>query len=165
MPVKYVPTGWSSLIISIMHLVLMCQWFAPTKLHITFERDGLGQFTKEDMENVVVRDHKGEVVSLNLPTKFVLIANHQVRRPSLQSYSTPDHFAGLCRLGVCMVFGIFYWTFRSPPLYLHHPEEEFTVGADCWLGMDFAYLIWIQLIIDQGYAIIQLHFPRSFLGC
>jgi hypothetical protein len=56
----------------------MNQWFAPTKFMITFERDGKGRFTEEDIERIVVRDQTGKVVSLNLPTKSVLMANHQV---------------------------------------------------------------------------------------
>ena len=27
--------------------VLMCQWFAPTKLVVTFEQEGQGRFTEE----------------------------------------------------------------------------------------------------------------------
>ncbi|KAF9457097.1 acyltransferase-domain-containing protein [Collybia nuda] len=59
-------------------LILMCQWFAPTKLSVTFETDGKGRFSPEEIENAVVRGPNGEFVSLNLPIKFVLIANHQV---------------------------------------------------------------------------------------
>lgn len=57
----------------------MCQWFAPTKLVVTFERDGIGKFSDEDLERYLVKNDKGEVVNLDLPTKLVLIANHQVR--------------------------------------------------------------------------------------
>ncbi|KAJ3557436.1 hypothetical protein NP233_g11742 [Leucocoprinus birnbaumii] len=59
-------------------LILMCQWFAPTRLRITFETQGPGKFSKEEIERVAVRNSKGEVISLNLPTKFVLTANHQI---------------------------------------------------------------------------------------
>ncbi|KAI0067914.1 acyltransferase-domain-containing protein [Artomyces pyxidatus] len=59
-------------------LVLMCQWFAPTRLIITFERDGLGAFTQDELDDLVVRDKSGRVSALNLPQKAVLIANHQV---------------------------------------------------------------------------------------
>jgi hypothetical protein len=55
----------------------MCQCFAPTKLVVTFEKDGLGKFTPEELENLVSRDKNGAVY-LNLPSKSVLIANHQV---------------------------------------------------------------------------------------
>lgn len=55
----------------------MCQCFAPTKLVVTFEKDGLGKFSPEELENMVSRDNKGNVY-LNLPSKSVLIANHQV---------------------------------------------------------------------------------------
>ncbi|KAG6861205.1 hypothetical protein C0995_002554 [Termitomyces sp. Mi166 len=56
----------------------MCQWFAPTSLRITFETEGKGSFNTEDIESLVVKNRAGDVVSLNLPTKFVLISNHQI---------------------------------------------------------------------------------------
>ncbi|KAJ7102195.1 acyltransferase-domain-containing protein [Mycena belliarum] len=59
-------------------LILMCQWFAPTSLVISFEREGKGRFTPEQIERIVRKDQDGRVVSLDLPSKFVLIANHQV---------------------------------------------------------------------------------------
>ncbi|KAF9270418.1 acyltransferase-domain-containing protein [Marasmius fiardii PR-910] len=59
-------------------LILMSQWFSPTKLVITFETKGQGALTEEEIENIIVKNEKGEVVSLNLPQKFVYIANHQV---------------------------------------------------------------------------------------
>ncbi|EKM83713.1 hypothetical protein AGABI1DRAFT_32690 [Agaricus bisporus var. burnettii JB137-S8] len=55
----------------------MCQWFAPTELRVTFETQGLGKFSKEEIERIVVKNVNG-TVTLNLPTKFVLTANHQV---------------------------------------------------------------------------------------
>ena len=60
-----------------MCIVMMCSWFAPTNLVITFETEGLGRFTQEELEKLVEKDSKGNV-SLNLPAKSVLIANHQV---------------------------------------------------------------------------------------
>ncbi|KAJ6627200.1 hypothetical protein B0H10DRAFT_1996020 [Mycena sp. CBHHK59/15] len=59
-------------------LILMCQWFAPTKLVISFEREGKGSFSAEEIELIVVKDENGDIISLDLPTKFILIANHQV---------------------------------------------------------------------------------------
>lgn len=67
-----------------MNTVLMCQWFAPTKLSVTFETEGKGRFTPEEIEDAVIRGPRGELLSLNLPTKFVLIANHQVRHFVIQ---------------------------------------------------------------------------------
>lgn len=58
----------------------MCQLFGPTTLRITFESEGLGAFTKEDVERYVLRDANGEVSELRLPKKLVIIANHQVLR-------------------------------------------------------------------------------------
>ncbi|KAI0778024.1 acyltransferase-domain-containing protein [Trametes elegans] len=59
-------------------LVLSCQWFAPTKLVLSFETDGLGKFAPEEIESLVQRDSEGKVTALNLPQKTVVIANHQV---------------------------------------------------------------------------------------
>ena len=56
----------------------MCQWFAPTKLKVTFETEGMGAFTPEEIKRYIVRDKNGKPIALDLPTKFVLIANHQV---------------------------------------------------------------------------------------
>ncbi|KAF9650669.1 acyltransferase-domain-containing protein [Thelephora ganbajun] len=58
-------------------LVAMCSWFAPTNLVITFETKGPGKITQKELEKLVKKDSKGNV-SLNLPTKSVLIANHQI---------------------------------------------------------------------------------------
>ncbi|RPD63108.1 hypothetical protein L227DRAFT_572947 [Lentinus tigrinus ALCF2SS1-6] len=59
-------------------LVLSSQWFAPTEFVISFETEGQGKFTPEELETLVERDKSGKVVSLNLPQKTVLIANHQI---------------------------------------------------------------------------------------
>ncbi|KAH8835354.1 acyltransferase-domain-containing protein [Flagelloscypha sp. PMI_526] len=59
-------------------LILMCQWFAPTKLSITFEREGMGKFTEDEIKKIVERNTLGEVERLNLPQKLVLVANHQI---------------------------------------------------------------------------------------
>jgi hypothetical protein len=58
--------------------VLMCQWFAPTRLVVTFETEGEGRWTPEELAHVVVRDSAGSVVALELPKKSVIVANHQV---------------------------------------------------------------------------------------
>ncbi|PPQ72722.1 hypothetical protein CVT26_003017 [Gymnopilus dilepis] len=59
-------------------MILMCQWFAPTKLLVTFETEGMGAFTQDEIDRFIVKDSDGNNIGLNLPTKFVLIANHQV---------------------------------------------------------------------------------------
>ena len=66
----------------------MCQWFAPTKLKITFETEGKGKFTAEDLQTAIVRDTAGGFLYLNLPTKFVLVSNHQVRKSPSVIYSS-----------------------------------------------------------------------------
>lgn len=57
----------------------MCQCFGPTKLVITFESEGEGKLSPDEVERIVVRDAAGDVVGLRLPTKSALIANHQAR--------------------------------------------------------------------------------------
>ncbi|KAF8912857.1 hypothetical protein CPB84DRAFT_472397 [Gymnopilus junonius] len=59
-------------------MILMSQWFAPTKLLVTFETEGMGRFTQEDIDRFIIKDNNGNNIRLNLPTKFVLVANHQV---------------------------------------------------------------------------------------
>ncbi|TRM61486.1 acyltransferase-domain-containing protein [Schizophyllum amplum] len=68
--VRYTKGGFGCL------LVLMCQWFAPSAIRVTFEREGMGGF--DDPETVVRRDAQGDVEYLDLPERFVLIGNHQV---------------------------------------------------------------------------------------
>jgi 1-acyl-sn-glycerol-3-phosphate acyltransferase len=58
--------------------ILMCQWFSPTKFLVTFETTGMGAFTPEEIDRYVIKDAEGNHVGLDLPTRFVLIANHQV---------------------------------------------------------------------------------------
>ncbi|THH10539.1 hypothetical protein EW145_g1245 [Phellinidium pouzarii] len=60
-----------------MLITLACQLFAPTTLRVTFETDGIGAFSLEEIENVVERDASGNIVRLCLPKKLVIIANHQ----------------------------------------------------------------------------------------
>ncbi len=59
--------------------VLSSQWFAHTEIVLSFETDGPGKFTPEEIEALVERDENGRVAWLNLPKRSVLIANHQVR--------------------------------------------------------------------------------------
>jgi hypothetical protein len=64
----------------------MCQWFAPTELNVSFEREGKGRFTEEEVNSIVVRDKLGRVIALNLPTKSVVVANHQVQHSVLLNF-------------------------------------------------------------------------------
>ncbi|KAF9068013.1 acyltransferase-domain-containing protein [Rhodocollybia butyracea] len=59
-------------------IILMSQWFSPTTLKITFEAEGKGAVPQDVVDNIVVKDKHGQVVGLDLPTRFVYIANHQV---------------------------------------------------------------------------------------
>lgn len=87
----------------------MNQWFAPTRVSITFEREGQGMFTEEEIGHIVERDTSGRVVALHLPSKAVLIANHQVwssARPSRAACANP--LLGVLRLVVCLVPHVFH---------------------------------------------------------
>lgn len=75
-------------------LDLMNQWFAPTRLSITFERAGPGKFTEEEIKHIVERDASGRVVALRLPSKTVVIANHQVRHHP-DRVASADSLSGL----------------------------------------------------------------------
>jgi hypothetical protein len=57
----------------------MSQCFAPTRLTITFELNGPGAFSQDEIDNIAVRGSDGRVLSLKLPQKSILVANHQVR--------------------------------------------------------------------------------------
>ncbi|KAL0950932.1 hypothetical protein HGRIS_007688 [Hohenbuehelia grisea] len=70
--IRYIKGAFASL------MILMCQWFAPTKLSVTFEQTGQGRITQKEIEDIVVRDAHGNVTMLNLPSKSVFISNHQI---------------------------------------------------------------------------------------
>ena len=118
----------------------MCQWFAQTQLVVTFEREGVGKFSDEDIENYTIRDDKGRITGLDFPTKFVLIANHQVSQPADTCFrnhpSISPHPIDLCRLVVRVVLYLLPESSgRNSPIHLHHFEEEFAMGTRGWLGM------------------------------
>jgi hypothetical protein len=57
----------------------MSQWCGPSKLVLTFEDEGAGKFSQEEIDDMTVKDKKGNILYLNLPQRAVVIANHQVR--------------------------------------------------------------------------------------
>lgn len=93
-------------------LALMCQLFGPTKMRITFETEGEGAFTREEIEQIVVRDASGRVVELRLPNRLVIIANHQVCSELFHLFTLALIFncgrLDLCRLVVSMGFDILH---------------------------------------------------------
>lgn len=146
--------------------VLMCQWFAPTKLRITFETRGPGKFSQEEMRRVVVKNIQDQIVSLNLPTKFVLIANHQVsayHKCLLESYWITQ---GLRRLVVCLVPSLFHWSDRRTPTHVHHTQEELTMGANRGLGKSPNHILTGRFSQWQtGHAILQFYLSGKIMGC
>lgn len=114
-------------------LVLMCQWFAPSRLVITLERDGPGAFSMEEIGEMVIGGSDGRVLGLKLPLKSVLIANHQVCTcPSNSLLSCPPyHFLGLCRLVVCVVLDLLH---GHPQRCLHRSQERSPVDPCRRLG-------------------------------
>ncbi len=118
-------------------LVLLSQWFAPTHLVLSFETEGHGKFTPEELEALVERDKQGNVTALNLPRKTVLIANHQVRHSMLNPRSLEragEHASAidLRRLVVCMDAHV---PRGHPQGRVYRPQEEPQVGPDCRLGV------------------------------
>ena len=109
----------------------MCQWFAPSRLVITLERDGPGAFTMEEISEIVIRGSDGRVLGLKLPLKSVLIANHQVRTSTNNSLLSPYHFLGLCRLVVRVVLDLLYGHSQR---CLHRSEERSPVDPCHRLG-------------------------------
>lgn len=86
-------------------LVSMTQCFAPSKFVITFETQGKGAFTRDELDRIVVRDESGQVASLNFSTtKFVLIANHQV---SLSASACPNANFSLRYMPIGGMYGVF----------------------------------------------------------
>jgi hypothetical protein len=70
-------------------LVFATQVFAPTHILITFEREGPGRFTEQEISEIVERNSSGEVVGLKLPDKSVMISNHQVCLVSFPASTLP----------------------------------------------------------------------------
>ena len=56
----------------------LCQVFAPTSLSLTFETEGPGALTTDEIEKIVVRNAAGEVTELRMSNRMVIMANHQV---------------------------------------------------------------------------------------
>ena len=142
-------------------LVLMCQWFAPSRLVITFEQDGLGAFSMDEIDAIAMRDRDGRVLGLNLPTKSVLIANHQVCTQANAAMIPILPLPGVCRLVVCVVLDLLY---GHSPRRVHRVEEESQVGSHHRLGTPFSSSLRALQLIDLGHAILQLHLPCPFLG-
>jgi hypothetical protein len=69
----------------------MCQWFAPSRLIVTFEQVGLGAFSMDEMDEMAIRGRDGQVLGLNLPNKSVMIANHQVGTCSMHRDNPSYH--------------------------------------------------------------------------
>ena len=111
----------------------MCQWFAPSRLVITFEQDGLGALSMDEIDEIAIRGSDGRVLGLNLPKKSVLIANHQVCicPPVVMS---PLPLLGLCRLVVCVVLDLLH---EHPPRRVHRFEEESQMDPRHRLGNPF----------------------------
>lgn len=69
-------------------LVFISQFFAPTTLRITVDKDDLDEL---DLKKIVQRDERGIVVGIDLPDRMVLMSNHQVSVLSRSSIKTAAH--------------------------------------------------------------------------
>lgn len=118
---------------------LMNQWFAPTKLSITFETEGQGKFTEEEIHNIVERDVSGKVIALYLPSKCVTISNHQVRVHIFLTCRSADPVVvpGLLRLVVRLVLDLLRAHAQGR---LHCPKEESQMDPRHWAGMNCLWL-------------------------
>jgi hypothetical protein len=113
---------------------LMNQWFAPTKVSITFETEGQGKFTEDDIRNIVERDLSGKVIALHLPSKCVIISNHQVRVPRVFltcGLADPLVALGLLRLVVRLVLDVFRGHAQGR---VHRLKEESQMDSYHWAG-------------------------------
>lgn len=144
----------------------MCQWFAPTKLLVTFETEGMGRFTQDEIDRFIIKDIDGNGLGLNLPTKFVLTANHQVCLSLTRTASYLTLFIlGLCRLVVCLVLYIFHEPSRCSPLRVYYPQKELALGTNCWMGKLYSQALGCPVCTCViGHAILQLHFFGAFMG-
>lgn len=78
-------------------LILMNQCFAPTKLVVTFETEGMGKFTREELREMVIRDRAtDDIIGLRLPNKAVIIGNHQVYSDWWYAWNL-THFMGMSK--------------------------------------------------------------------
>jgi hypothetical protein len=145
----------------------MCYWFAPTKLVITFETEGMGAFTQDELDRYVVKDEDGTPVALDLPTKFVLIANHQVR-------VAPVPLAPLLTLSAIQVYADWWYAwcftyFMSPHgihryVYITLKKSLRWVPIVGWVSDYFHMRLCPRSTYPAGYAILQVHFPGTIVG-
>jgi hypothetical protein len=133
--------------------VLITQWCGPTQLVLTFEDEGPGKFSQREIDKMAVRDKKGNVISLNLPKRAVVISNHQVCSHTQQNSALVSDEndrsmpTGGMHGGECSAFDMrisFDRLAQSVFLHehilrhLHCPETQSEMGPDCWLGMLFS---------------------------
>jgi hypothetical protein len=110
--------------------VTMCQWFAPTQFVITTEGDYFRQ------PGTIEVDANGAVLKVNLPTRLVIISNHQVSGCILISGRVTRTFEGLSGLVVSVVFLILDWALQR---HCYRTEKEFEVDPCDWMGEKHFY--------------------------
>lgn len=145
-------------------IVLATQLFAPTSLVVSFERNGPGAFSREELDQLVVRDESGRVTALQLPPKTVWVANHQVRAvlKCLSVLIVTNEWLDVRGLVVRMVSDILRWIIQGRGYRL---EEESQVAAYHWMGKASLGLSCSKCSrVDLGHATLQFHFPESLMG-
>src|ERR1700761_394783 len=91
----------------------MCQSFAPTQFNISMEGD---YFTKE---GVIQRDDRGMVTKISLPSKLVIMSNHQVgRRPQQLNIPPSTHLNIQVYLDWWYLGCFTYWTGHSKDIII-----------------------------------------------
>lgn len=144
----------------------MCQWFAPTSLVVSFEKEGRGCVLEQDIERIVERDKAGQVVALHLPQKAVLVSNHQVC--TWRTSTVPVVPGRLTH--VVQTYGD-WWYDWCLTYYMGTHKDVFIVLKKSlkWiplLGWVSSIATWDEVATHarQGNAIFQLHIPCPFVG-
>ncbi len=108
----------------------------------------MGALTKEDIDRYIIKDENGNPIALDLPTKFVLIANHQVsfNVPLAEPLLTNDYPPDLRRLVVRMVLHLFHEPSWHTSLRVHHPEKQSPLGTHSRLG-EFKFYFYSMFFI------------------
>lgn len=152
----------------------MSQWFAPTSIALTLEGD-------LNAGDIIVRDPSGRVTELRLPTKHVLMGNHQVSSTHcMKSYiSLPSLFrvptVDIRRLAIPLVLQLFR---QCSQRCFYHIEEVPEMDPNCWLGLSLprcclsvSYAVLLTLCISQGMQFYRFIFlarswsaDREYLG-
>lgn len=100
------------------NLFFMMRLFAPGDLIITIDesctKDERGideeEDAEEELERLLTRNKKGEVIGISFPDKLIMMANHQVRKKKKKMknvWAEPIYYIDISGLDLRLVFGLF----------------------------------------------------------